>query len=203
MKFLVFILVFVIAFYFAKYEMPEPTEQEINKVISDLDKIEKSENIDDSMKHVEAYNREATREFNLLKEKAKSPASIKFVELTEKQNSLASEGEMHVKKMYPFINSLTPEVFDEPEKLSDILIPLCTIMKEEYIPAFSELIQTVGAKYDLLNENPEISNELFAGEHETMKELLSHLNNTQNRIFEDEKQAYAEFQCEEQLAAVK
>lgn len=201
MKYLIFIIVVIATYYFAKYEMSDLSKQEANEVVSNIDKIEKSENIDESMKNVEAHNREAFREFDRLKERAKSPASIKFVELTEKQNSLASEGEMLVKKMHPFINRLTPEAFEEPEKLSDILVPLCTIMKEEYIPAFSDMLETISAKQDLLNENPDISTELFAREHEEMKKLIAHLHSSQSRILDDEKRAYDEFECDTRLAA--
>lgn len=100
--------------------------------------------------------------------------------------------------MQPLINRMTPEVSNNQEKLTEILIPLCTILNE-YIPVISEIVQVINRKSDLVNEYPIISTELMEGEYDKAKQIMSYMASSQNRILKEEKQAFTDLHCHNYL----
>lgn len=202
-KYLYFSIVLIGAFLLIKnsstFVKDVVVDHEVESIKTDIDKIEKTDNIDDLVENLESFNEEAFREFEEMKARAKSPATIQFVEMTKKQNDLAARGQAMTREMQPLINNLNQEASDDPEKMKTLLTPLCSRFKE-YIPLFSDMVNTVWLKSSLLDKNPVISNELFAGEHEKMKSLIKHLLDSQTRTLEQEKQSYILLHCDEILA---
>lgn len=203
MKYFLFLIVFVIAFYFSTYDnekiKTESATYEVDKIITEIDDIENAQNVDDVVKHTESFNKNAFDNFNEIKARAKSPASIQFVELTQKQNQLANKGMMLARKMQPLVNSMTPELANDPEKLPTVLIPLCSHL-QEYIPVFTEIVLILSTKSNLIREQPIVSTELMDGQQEQMQELLTHMLDSQSRVLEEEKKAYETLRCDEYLA---
>lgn len=90
MRYLILIIAFLVAFFYSR-QGPQ-VDPEIDDIVTGLERIENAETIDEMVESTERFNKDASNEFQQLKQKAKSPASIKFIELTMKQNSLADKG---------------------------------------------------------------------------------------------------------------
>ena len=174
-------------------------KDDVEEVKESLDKIEQTESIDEMVESVDSHNREAAREFEQMQSLAKSDASRQFVAITADQNKLATQGQDLVKKMQPLINSITPEIQNDPEKISEIYTPLCGHLRD-YIPILQALLQKISKKQQLVHDNPEISKELYAGQQDKMIELIDYLYSNQSRVYEGEKQAYNTLQCDTFLA---
>lgn len=200
MKYLLIIIIILVAHHFSKQWAG--VDQEVDNFITNLDKVENAETIDERIETTESFNKDATKDFYLLTERAKSPASIEFVELTEKQNSLAERGMDISREMQPLVNRLTPEVVSDPEKLTKILIPLCFNMSE-FIPVISDALLIINTKSDLINEHPIIAKELMDDQQDEAKKIMSHMISSQNRILEREKKAYGDLYCDDYLALDK
>ncbi len=203
MKYLIFLITLVVSYYFYTHDNAnietERVEQEVDKIIINIDDIENSQNVDEVVKNTESFNQNAFAEFQQIKVRAKSPASLQFVNLTEKQNQLANQGMILARQMQPLVNQMTSELVNNPEQLPTVLIPLCTHLRE-YIPVFSGIVDILSTKSKLIHEQPIVSTELMNGQHEQMKELMSHMLASQSRILEDEKKAYVNLRCDEYLA---
>jgi len=196
MRYLIFIIAFFVAFYYSKQE--NTVEQEVEDIITGFDSIENAENIEELVKNTESFNKNATKNFEQTKKEAKSPASIQFVDLIEKQNVLAERGLVMTKEMQPLLNSLSPDLINDQEKLTNTLTPLCAILIE-YIPVITEVVQIMNAKSELVHENPIIATELMGGRQDKAIEIMSHMADTQSRILEGEKQAYSQLNCDDYL----
>ena len=203
MKIPTIIIVLLAVFFIFKFgyldNQPRTGKDDVEDVKASLDKIEQSESIDEMVKSVDSHNREAAREFEQMQSLAKSDASREFVAITAEQNRLAARGQELVKKMQPLINSITPEIQNDPEKTAQIYTPLCGHLGD-YIPILETLLQKISEKQQLVYGNPVISKELYAGQQEKMIELIDYLYSNQSKVYEGEKQAYNTLQCDAFLA---
>ena len=204
MKIPTIIVVLLAVFFVFKFgyldRQPGSTKDEIQEIKKSLDRMEQADSIDEMVNTVDSHNREAAREFEQLERLAKSDASREFVKITAEQNELATRGQELIKKMQPLINNITPELQDDPVNAAQVYLSLCTYLGE-YVPILEELVRTISVKQQLIYNKPEISKELYDGQQDKMIELIDYLHANQTRVYEGEKQAYIDLQCEDYLAA--
>ena len=185
---------FVFKFGYLDQRSRTPVD-DVKEIKESLDRMEQADTIDEIVETVNIHNREAARDFEKLQQLAKSDASREFVAITAEQNRLAESGQELVRKMQPLINGIGPDLQDNPEKTAQVYATLC-IYLGEYIPVLEELLGKIRTKQQLIHSNPEVSEELYGGQQDKMFELIDYLYSNQNRVYEGEKQAYIDLQCD-------
>ena len=172
---------------------------EIDGLASNLENMKNAATVEEIQKNVEEYNEKATSKFSLLKKKAISPVSIKFVELTEKQNNLSKKGELLMKDIHEFIpifESMNYESNDEVElkNIEKTLVDFCELEKS-YISLISDIVVILDEKIKL-SETEEVKKEIFENQ-KGYDELIIKLRNNQAEILSGEEQAFNELSCNE------
>ncbi len=175
----------------------------LKEIDRSLKEIEAAETIEDSVTLLNKYNNKMKNMSGLLAAKAKSPASLKFMEYHYKQEELAEKGvEMMLKvaeiaKVIENINSDTTDE-DELNLLTVQFVKLCRIDRE-YILLISDIVNAIDMKISLYKD-PIVFEEIFNKEPRTHQLLLTFRDN-QNKVLKEEKEVYQQLDCDTILAS--
>ena len=153
--------------------------------------IGKTEDINEVVGINNTIDQQTSNELTGLEQMMKSPESIKFVELTDKQNALVDESQGMANKISPMFDELAKINLEDTEKVTSLMIPLCREYRI-YIDTFSNLVKIIDEKSDLIDKHPIISDELFNGQQNEIKDLLSQHWESQAKILTEEMQYYKE-----------
>jgi hypothetical protein len=175
---------------------------ELDNLITSLDNIKNATTHEESLRNIQEYKKLVHGDTSLLKSRAKSPASIEFVRLTDIQNNLSAEGELKGKTLYALyleLEKMNFETTDENEAqiLIDKFVSYCKLSKE-YISLISDIAEITNKKLDLFTD-PIVNKEL-TGNQQGIEELLIRYRNNQVEIFADQEQIFKDNSCDEILS---
>ena len=176
---------------------------ELDDLETTLDNIKNATTTEESLRYAEEYRKKVKGDTSLLKSRAKSPASIEFVRLTDKQNNLSTEAKIIEKKLdaiYRELENMDFETNDENEFqiITDTYVNYCKLSKE-YNSLLSEIVAILNKKVNLLND-PAVTKEL-TGNTQGIEELIIRVRDTQVYILADQEQVYKDNSCDEILSA--
>ncbi len=182
-----------------EFSLPDSPSTRIATINKGIEDITGAETIEDSIRATKDYNKRVMSDFDLLVNKAKSPASEEFIELTRNQNQLALDGELMLEKLgevFQFFETANFETEDEEElqSLTQKYLDLCKDYSA-YIELVGKLRSTIHDKVALA-ERPEVFEELLDNNAQMLK-TLKKLGESQEEVLAGEKAAYAEMGCDQ------
>ena len=169
----------------------------VGNLAEDLKEIENAKTVDETIKKVENFNKDRISNFHLLAERAKSEESLKFVELTARQNKLATKGQEllisvadDIRFLQSFadveVESISEDDFVKGQSALDRICPILSI----YPDTIESIVDILDKKISL-SYNPNVRKELFSGSS-IITDGLKELRASQVRILEAEKSSYQE-----------
>ena len=153
--------------------------------------MEITKTVDETIKKVENFNKDRISNFHLLAERAKSEESLKFVELTARQNKLATKGQELLISVADDIRFLQSFADVEVESISEDDFVKGQSALDRICPDTIESIVDILDKKISLSYNPNVRKELFSGSS-IITDGLKELRASQVRILEAEKSSYQE-----------
>lgn len=171
---------------------------ELSNLISDVQNAETPEEMRDASR---LLNELVNEDFEQVKSMAKSPVSIEFINLTERQNQLSKLSEPLVDKMIIIMHQLENMGFEEDDRIGVITqaglsVELCQLAKKNNT-IITEILSILDKKVQYIN-NPTIIKEMFYGDA-SAGEFIMRLRDSQAEILAREEQGYINFQCDELL----
>lgn len=163
-----------------------------NALLDRVHSIEHSTSIDNTMEAVDAQISIALAGFSRMERAAKSQGAMRFVELTKSQNELSISAREDMDTMSDdirFLESFNWDT-DSPEALDLLdsrLAKLCPKTKD-YNLVLSNIITILDEKV-ILAQQPDVINELFAGDAAMVK-IIGEFRASQNRVLEGQKITY-------------
>ena len=201
---IIVVLLAIVAIFLTRYEEQQVFDKDLEQTKSTIENIYQSESAEESQKFVEEHNNRARQEMEILKQRANSSESIKFIELTEQQNRYADESTLYTGKLIPLskkMESMDPDLSD-PVMVNEMLTEFCTTHKK-YLASMESVQKILREKLDMVNKYPIILQEIVGGTAEQRKEVKSvmqlMLDNQHNILFQ-EQQSHKQLQCPHYLA---
>ena len=198
------LLVAIIAFILSRYEAGQIFENDIEQTKSTIENIYQAETPEESQKFVEEHNARAKQEMVILKQRAKSSASIKFLELTEQQNRHADDTTLYTSQLIPLSKSM--ENMDpgssDPALINEKFTDFCTI-HGKYLVSLESVQKILNEKIDMVDKHPEILQEIVGGtpeQREQVKSVMQQLLYNQSNMLFQEQQYHMQLQCPGYLA---
>ena len=166
----------------------------LNSLDSALDEM-KSADVGEEIR----FNKLIPRTTELISDLARSPASVEFVRLTDRQNTLSKKGEerrAELISVYRELEAINLES-DNEDELQEAYTKYARYCKlhSEYISLLSEMVEILNQKVVLL-EDPSVLEEL-AGNQQGVEEIVIRIRNTQFEVLANDEKAYRENECEQ------
>lgn len=176
--------------------------EELDILNTNIDKMRNATTPEKSHLYTQIHNEKAKEQFGLLKSRAKSPASIEFIRLTEKQNEIGERASLIAEKIITLstrLEKMNYETTDENEVkiITDSYANICELSKEHNSIA-SEIITILQKKIEI-SADPVVFEELF-GSQEGILLLLTRLKDEQVYSLSDQEQIYKTNSCDEILS---
>lgn len=168
-----------------------------------LDNMNNATTDEEFNRHMDKFNKEMDGGTDLLMSLAKSPASIEFVRLTERQNDISVEAETKIKNLdaiYLELENMNLDTNDENEFqiITDTYISYCKLSKE-YNSYISEIVAILNKKVELTDDQV-VKAEIFQNQQGYI-ELVIRIRNNQVEVLADQEQVYKNNSCDEILSA--
>jgi hypothetical protein len=165
---------------------------------NDVNKAKSPEEMRDASR---ILNETVNEDFAQVKARAKSPVSIEFAKLTERQNQVSKSSEPLVDRMIIIMRQLEEMNLEDDDRIElrkqiELSTELCQLAKKNNTN-LTEILNILERKIKFSN-NPTIIKEMFYGDPGVGIFILK-LRDTQADILAREQQGYKSFQCEELL----
>lgn len=201
---IIIVLLAIIAFFLYRYEEEKVFEKDMEQTKSNIENIYLAESAEESQKYVEDHNTRAKQEMVYMKQRAKAPASIKFVELTQQQNRYADESTLYTSQLIPLIKKMEgmDPASSDPVVVKNMLTEFCTTHKK-YLGSLESVQNILIEKLDMINKHPVILQEIVGGtpeQREQVKSVMQLMLDNQSNVLIQEQQYRSQIQCSGDVA---
>ena len=200
---IIFVLVVIVIFFLSRYEEEQVFEKDIEQTKTAIENIYQAETAEESQKFAEEHNTRAKQEMIIMKQRAQSSESVKFLELTEQQNIHADETTLYTSQLIPLTKKMEKidPASSDPAVIREMLTEFCTT-HEKYLVSLESLQKILNEKIDLVNKHPVILQEIVGGttnQREEVKSVMQLMLDNQNNMLFQEQQSHLQLQCPDYL----